>query len=169
MESFLYFAYGSNMLLRRLRARTPSATVIATGFVAGRSLAFHKAGRDGSGKCDMVATGSATDRVHGVLFRVARSERADLDRAEGLGNGYREENLLVQRDDGTSSIAMAYVATHVNSALRPYHWYKALVVSGATENGLPPAYVAWLQSVSSRPDPDPERRAANAQLLNARE
>jgi gamma-glutamylcyclotransferase len=166
METFQYFAYGSNMLLRRLQSRTPSATVIGTGFVAGRRLAFHKVGRDGSGKCDMVATGRASDRVYGVLFRIPCIEKAGLDSAEGLGQGYTEECVPVQRGDGTSSAATAYLAIAVDPALRPFTWYQALVVSGAVENGLPSAYVEWLRTFPARPDPDAERRMEYEELLS---
>jgi hypothetical protein len=57
----LYFAYGSNMLTRRLRdpARAPSARVLATGYVTGRRLVFDKAGQDGSGKPDSCRVGRA--------------------------------------------------------------------------------------------------------------
>jgi hypothetical protein len=37
-ETFLCFAYGSNMLTRRLSARTPSAVPLATAYVDGYRL-----------------------------------------------------------------------------------------------------------------------------------
>ena len=51
-ETFLYFAYGSNMFTRRLKERTPSVAVADTGFVEGHRLAFDKVSRDGSGKAN---------------------------------------------------------------------------------------------------------------------
>lgn len=165
MEAFVYFAYGSNMLARRLRERTPSATVIGTAHVEGRRLAFHKVGKDGSAKCDIQAVNPVTEKAYGVLFRIACSEKVDLDRAEGLGEGYREENLLVQGDGGTKIAAKAYVATAIEPNLRPYDWYKGLVVAGAMENGLPAAYVEWLRTFDSQPDPDAARREHNEKLL----
>lgn len=45
-----YFAYGSNMLTERLRARCPSAHPIGTGIAMGFRLNFSKRGEDGSGK-----------------------------------------------------------------------------------------------------------------------
>ena len=66
MRSVLYFAYGSNMLSRRLAARVSSAHRIATGCVIGRKLTFDKVGRDASGKCDIELTEIDTDRVHFV-------------------------------------------------------------------------------------------------------
>jgi hypothetical protein len=57
-DTFLYFAYGSNMLTRRLTlpARAPSAVCAGTGYVECHRLAFDKVSRDGSGKADIEAT-----------------------------------------------------------------------------------------------------------------
>jgi hypothetical protein len=41
-ETFLCFAYGSNMLTRRLAARTPSAVAVGTAYVEGYRLTFDK-------------------------------------------------------------------------------------------------------------------------------
>lgn len=165
METFLYFAYGSNMLTRRLQERTPSATPHGTGYVEGRRLAFHKVSKDGSGKCDIENTGSCTDRAFGVLFSIASTEKPALDEAEGLGNGYKEETVLVQKSDGTAANAIAYIATTIEPAMRPYNWYKALVVAGATEHALPSSYVEWVRTFQSQPDPNLKRRTKNEKLL----
>src|SRR5436309_10854406 len=86
---FLYFAYGSNMLTRRLTARTPSAAAVGTGFVEGYRLSFDKVSSDGSGKCDIEPTSNPADRVYGVVFTIADAEAGALDDAEGLDRGYR--------------------------------------------------------------------------------
>lgn len=52
--TFLYFAYGSNMLPTRLLGRCPSARVVGTGVARAWSLAFSKASKDGSGKATLV-------------------------------------------------------------------------------------------------------------------
>jgi len=57
------------MLIRRLKARTPSATAQRAAFVDGHRLTFDKKSTDGSGKCDIEVTGDSADRVYGVLFQ----------------------------------------------------------------------------------------------------
>jgi hypothetical protein len=161
---FLYFAYGSNMLSRRLLARTPSAVAVGVGYATGRRLTFDKVSSDGSGKCDIEPTSHPTDRVYGVLFEIATAEKPALGDAEGLGKGYREERVKVITPSATPE-ALAYVATAKEPALRPYHWYKALVVAGAAEHALPQAYVEWLRTVDSKPDPNTKRRGENEALL----
>ncbi|GEM_PF-265545 len=163
-DSFLYFAYGSNMFTRRLKARTPSATPQGTAFVEGHRLTFDKKSTDGSGKCDIEATGNSADRVCGVLFTISTAESAALDQAEGLGNGYRKGDLQIVTPNGISS-AVAYFATEKDPARQPYDWYKAFVVAGAVEHVLPDAYVEGLKAVPSKSDPDSSRRARNEAAL----
>src|ERR1700754_374107 len=69
-DEFLSFAYGSNMLAKRLQARTPSATVHAVGYVEGHVLVFDKKSIDLSGKGNMRKTGDIANRVYGVVFRI---------------------------------------------------------------------------------------------------
>lgn len=61
--------------------------------------------------------------------------------------------------------AKTYIATNKEPALLPYHWYKAFVVAGAVEHGLPPTYIVRLRTVASQLDPKPERRTKNEALL----
>jgi gamma-glutamylcyclotransferase len=162
--TFLYFAYGSNMFARRLAARTPSAVRITTAFVEGHRLAFDKVSTDGSGKCDIEATGNSADRVYGVIFRIAAAEERALDEAEGVGHGYRKDEITVATLEGTLA-AMAYIATKKDPKRRPYDWYKAFVVQGAAENELPADYIELIRVVPSQTDRDAARRARNEALL----
>jgi gamma-glutamylcyclotransferase len=162
----VYFAYGSNMFTCRLRNcdRAPSAIPVGTGFIAGRRLTFDKVSNDGSGKCDAEMTSSPSDKVYGVLYEIDAEDKPSLDRAEGLGCGYCEDTVTVVTRTGSLK-AITYLATVKDPALRPYHWYKALVIAGAIEHGLPVAYLEWLRTCESRPDPDAKRRADNEVLL----
>jgi gamma-glutamylcyclotransferase len=165
-DTFLYFAYGSNMLTRRLTAprRAPSSVAIGTAFAEGRRLTFDKVSTDGSGKCDIEETGNPADRVYGVLFRIDSAETGGLDEAEGLGRGYRKDEIQVVTQNGPST-AVAYFATDKEPARRPYDWYKAFVVHGAIEHRLPDAYIERLQVVPSQRDQDEARRARNEAVL----
>ena len=165
---FLYFAYGSNMSSRRLTApgRAPSATRVTVGYVPGRRLTFDKfSTRDRSGKCDCEATGDPADRVYGVVYRIAMSERAALDEAEGLHRGYRDEILTVIAEDATHR-ALAYVATEKRPGLPVFDWYLEHVLRGATENGLLPDYVESLRRIPTVVDGD-RGRAAKERVIYA--
>lgn len=165
MKPIRYFAYGSNMLTRRIRApeRAPSAATLGTGYLEGRRLTFDKRGQDGSGKCDAEPTGNEADRVYGVLYEISPADKRALDAAEGLGRGYEERIVDVVTEDGIVS-AVTYVARQKGASLRPYHWYKAIAVAGAVEHGLPGDYVERLTLVESVEDPNGERRRRFARL-----
>ena len=138
------FSYGSNMLSRRIRARVPSARPLGVALLRGHRLAWHKAGRDGSGKCDVVVTNDPSHAVHGVL-------------------GYDEKQVEVIGRDGPVH-AWLYCATATDPRLAPYSWYKGLVVAGAREHGLPTDYIERLEAVIAAEDADVERHALHIAL-----
>ena len=73
-----YFAYGSNLLTRRLTdpLRAPSAVARGIATVSGCVMRFHKIGTDGSGKCTLIGTGDDADVVYGVLYEFAATDLA---------------------------------------------------------------------------------------------
>jgi gamma-glutamylcyclotransferase (GGCT)/AIG2-like uncharacterized protein YtfP len=158
-QTILYFAYGSNMLTSRLKSRVPSAVVVGTGHLEGYRLAFDKVSDNGSGTCAM-RVGTPEDRVHGVLFTVDAAQRSELDRHEGLGLGYQYRPITVTTVNGPCE-AGAYWATSIDETLRPFDWYRDLVLAGAIEHNLPDAYVEALRKVEVRADKDGSRAAAN--------
>lgn len=162
----LYFAYGSNMLTERLRARVPSADPLTSARVPGRTLRFHKRSRDGSGKCNLVEASEASAEVYGVLFDLDSDDLSALDEAEHRGRGYERCRIELQVS-GDPVEATAYVAqpAYVDDALRPYDWYHALVMAGAHQHALPTDYRTHLEAVRTYPDPDVSRRARYQSLL----
>jgi hypothetical protein len=162
--SFVNFAYGSNMSSVRLRARTPSARPIGIGQLLGHRLMWHKAGRDGSAKCDVFETGDERHAVWGVLYEIDEIERVHLDQAEGLGHGYAHRTVAVQTAAGMVQ-AGVYQATHIDAGLRPYDWYLAYVLHGAREHALPDHYRRELARVAAVVDVDAQRRAMNLAAL----
>ena len=156
----LYFAYGSNMSLRRIRRRVPSAQRVTTATLTAHRLAFHKVGRDGSAKCDIAPGHHEVDQVHGVVYRMDPQHRVALDTAEGLGSGYEVKTVELFADDRASIRAFTYYATHTDVALRPYAWYLQHVLQGARENRLPEHYVALIATIEAIDDPDSTRAQA---------
>ncbi len=158
-EHVVYFAYGSNMSTVRLRERMPSCKPLGIATLPGHALRFHKRSVDRSGKCNAFAADNQ-DNVIGVLFSFDPAERALLDRAEGIGNGYEHATVTVINDKGRRRKVLTYLATadYIDDSLKPYGWYKDFVLAGATEHELPPEYVAeYIQSVETIDDPDKAR------------
>ncbi len=67
-RTVLNFAYGSNMLVARIRERAPSARPLGVAELRGHELRWHKAGMDGSAKCDVVASSDPRAVVLGVVY-----------------------------------------------------------------------------------------------------
>lgn len=163
-NSFKYFAYGSNMLSKRLQERTPSASVITIGHIKNHCLTFNTVSMDGSSKCDIEITNQETDIIYGVIFNIKSSEKPKLDIAEGLGKGYDEKFIDIETTEGTKR-ALAYIAIKTEKALQPYHWYKAMVICGAVEHQLPQDYIEWLRTTISKEDFNIERRNKNEEII----
>ena len=153
-----YFAYGSNMSLSRLRDRVPSAVALGCYTLHEHDLRFHKSSRDGSGKCDAYFTSNTRDVIYGALFRIDPSEKPALDKAEGLGYGYDEKEVDVIAQDGSQTKATTYVASNINTSLKPYSWYMNHVLIGARETSLPIEYIQHkMDSVEVMEDSNKER------------
>ncbi|MCP4125949.1 MAG: gamma-glutamylcyclotransferase [Gammaproteobacteria bacterium] len=160
----LYFSYGSNMSIRRLRQRVPSARFVAVATLHSHELRCHKVSRDGSGKCDAFETGHNGHRVIGVVFAIPRSEKPELDRKEGLGRGYAEKMVQLVTADDDCLEAVTYYATVTDGAIRPYHWYKQHVLIGAAEYGLPLDYIEDFTKIESVADPEPGRHVREMEI-----
>ena len=155
--TLLYFAYGSNMSVPRIRARIPGADYIALVQLNRHRLTFTKPGIDGSGKCDSLYTGCEGDVVYGVVYRISAADKTVLDRYEGLGTHYLTKPATVSSLDGQQYGVFLYVATQVAEHLQPYHWYKQHVLHGAQEAGMPEAYCRSISAVAAMDDPDQDR------------
>ena len=162
----LYLAYGSNLHPARIRSRIPNAEPVGTCSVAGRRLAFHLASSDGSGKCDIPVVDGPKSRVFGALYRLDAAGWSRLDEIEGLGCSYRRQRLPIG-DCGLAGEAVAYVALtdRIDPSLRPYSWYRELVLEGARYHGFPSGYLEMLSAVPVIADPDSARARSNLSVL----
>ena len=161
-----YFAYGSNMFEAWIRSRVPGAVAVGVASLPGYSLQWHKVSKDGSGKCDIVTSKDSKSIVNGVLFTIPADQKPALDRAEGLGLGYEESEFLLDIN-GKKLRALAYYATETDSSLKPYSWYRDLVIAGAVEHGLPADYLSALMAVTAKEMPNEHQANVSEEILSA--
>jgi len=156
----LYAAYGSNLHPLRLSLRLPESRFQGTASIAGQRLCFHKRSRDQSGKCNIVAGDGS---IHVAVYELGGLERAELDQIEGKGSGYGVETLEVP---GFGE-CFTYVATasFIDDELRPYSWYKELVLVGCEALDLPKDYIKGIQGIVAIDDPDLTRHANNMKII----
>ena len=153
--TFLYFGYGSNMLIERLRARCEGVELDGPAVADGYALDFSKRSDDGSGKATLrKAPGKCSC---GVLFKIPEDQEGTLDGYEGKGKGYDRKPIDVRRDDGQTVRAECYFGTDLCDKRKPYDWYLALVIAGALQNGLDERYVEFLRNFKYLDDPNSKR------------
>jgi hypothetical protein len=156
-----YAAYGSNLHPLRLGQRTPSARLLGTERIAGYVLRFVKRSLDGSAKCTIAP--EASSHVHLAVYEIEEAERAALDRAEGLGNGYSLETLGLPR----FGPCLTYIAqrSHLDATLRPYTWYRELVLVGCELHRFPDAYLAQVSAAPADLDSNTARHEEHMALV----
>ncbi|NJO35265.1 MAG: gamma-glutamylcyclotransferase [Rhodospirillales bacterium] len=146
--TFLYFAYGSNMLTERLRARCKSAKPNGIAIAANHKLVFEKRSIDKSGKATLVRTEGVD--TPGVVFEIAENERHCLDAFEGFKQDKPDDPTRYGRDDNfqiqlvasdSVTTATTYLANKSENGLKPYDWYLALLIAGAVQHGLDPDHI----------------------------
>jgi hypothetical protein len=141
-----YFAYGSNMATQRLQARVPSARLVAVAQLPGFRFVLNKRSRDGSAKANLARDPAGA--VWGVLWSLDAVEWPRLDACEG---GYERVPVDVVTSSGEPG-AMTYLSTRLAADPVAYTWYRALLVAGAREHGLPAEWIAALEALPARPD-----------------
>lgn len=150
----LYFAYGSNMSLRQMQRRCPTAQRVGIGLLANHVLAFTRFSQGRRcGVADVLPHPS--QEVWGVLFEVNSSDLRSLDASEGFHgagqvNAYDRSEITVLREGDPAQPVRAelYVVQEKSpESLRPNQDYQALLVEGATENGLPESYCTMLRQL----------------------
>lgn len=156
----LYAAYGSNLHPVRLSFRLPESRFLGKAAIAGRRLRFNKRSIDTSAKCNIV-TGDAS--IHVAVYDIDRQEKAVLDRIEGVGLGYSVQTI----EAPGFGDCFTYVAdpSHIDDRLRPYSWYKDLVLVGCEALEFPVDYVVMVRTVAAIDDPDKERHITNMRIV----
>lgn len=159
--TFLYFAYGSNMLSSRLIARCNSAKVLGVATAKDHTIEFSKPSKDKSGKATLISSVGSDVHTQGVLFEIKKSELQSLDKAEGAGYGYVRNDAfsVVRSGENVVVTAVTYIASKPQADLKPFDWYLALVVAGALEHDLENNHIDSLLAVPYDKDLDMDRQS----------
>jgi hypothetical protein len=139
----------------RLAERLPSARLVGTRYLPDWSLRFHKVSKDESGKCGILPGGAG---VYFAIFDISDYDKLALDRIEGVSNGCAAIALDIPPFGNCASYRAE--ASHLDESLRPYDWYRELVVAGTVYHGFPDNYVARIKSVPAVRGPDTKRSAS---------
>lgn len=153
-----YLAYGSNLHPRRLAARIGRVEFLGVTQLPGWELRFDKRGGDGSAKANLHPAPGLDCRAYAAVYAVDRRQAVLLDGFEGCGSGYEtlEMTVAVDRRRLHGRIYLA-PSQWIAAAMRPFDWYRALIVAGARYHGFDGGYIESIREVPSQPDPDVRR------------
>jgi cation transport regulator ChaC len=134
-----YFAYGSNLVVERMRERGADFAAARPATLRDHRLTFDKRSRDGSGRANVAR--SAGGRVYGVLYDLSRDALEHLKQFEC---GYDLVEVVVEaaRSDGRPEAVPArmFVArTDRRTDAPPSRSYVELILKGLEDHGLPDA------------------------------
>lgn len=161
MATIRYLAYGSNLYPPRLAARLEEIKIVGVVALPAWSLRFHKLGADGSGKCDLFP--DPDDIAFGAIYEISATDRARLDRIEGVGHGYHGDFIDIA-EHGEVYVYRAE-RSYVDTSLEPFDWYHEFVLAGARHHALPPDYIGRIARVAPVRDSNARRRAENLAIL----
>jgi hypothetical protein len=159
----LYFAYGSNLCLKRFKdpKRVPSASFKCVALLESYRVVFQKRSTDGSGKATIIR--DPNSNVMGALFTYDEKDHERLRKAEA---GYSEQPVTISTPDGKIEVVTFICdADKLDSTLRPYDWYLDLIRCGARNLGLPEDYLSQFDLVATKVDSDLVRVARERAFL----
>ncbi|MCY3774211.1 MAG: gamma-glutamylcyclotransferase [Gemmatimonadetes bacterium] len=150
-----YFAYGSNMLTKRLQNRCPGAVSKERAYADDWIIKFSKPSKDCSGKATLSPKNGC--RTPGMLFEIPCSEVCCLDKSEGVGYERCDTFCVRLAESGKIVPVATYLATFTKPDLQPYDWYLALVIAGAREHIPDEDHHEMLRQVTYMRDPRGDR------------
>ncbi|XP_023676953.1 gamma-glutamylcyclotransferase [Paramormyrops kingsleyae] len=149
--SFLYFAYGSNLLKERLQLENPSAKALCVARLTDHKLVFgNHRGLPSNRWHGGVATieHSSGEDVLGVVWEMNIDDLESLDRQENVRSGIYSPVEVSVWAAGQKITCRTYI---MNSCVyaSPSPQYLKVIVMGAEQNGLPEDYQKKLRSIQT--------------------
>jgi gamma-glutamylcyclotransferase len=157
-----YFAYASDLLEDRMRSGSSrSARRVTVGAAPGFSFdytIFSKVWN--GGVADLVESGGAGSPAWGAVWEFPEGDLEALDKQKGVGGAdpkYRRFTLEVVGSDGRRWPCFSYSVVAAKRVrvkgggfkrFKPSVQYRACVLRGARESGLPPDYVERLEAIA---------------------
>jgi gamma-glutamylcyclotransferase len=147
-STFLYFAYGSNLLSSRIHIQNPTAIFHAVARLDDYRLDFDYSSVTWHGAAATI-TESMNEHVWGVVWLIRLSELANLDNQEGVSNGiYKRIQVNVTTLEGKQLCCESYYMLRRGSPdRRPSPHYLEVILRGAVQHGLPDSYIEGLRKI----------------------
>jgi len=131
MNEKLYIAYGSNLNLKQMARRCPTATVVGATVIKNYRLLF-RGGHDSAVATIEPAKG---EEVPVLIWELTPADEEALDRYEGWPFLYRKETLKV-RLNGQQVRAMVYIMNEGRPLGTPGCYYYSVILEGYQTAGF---------------------------------
>ncbi len=132
----LYFSYGSNLHIQRMRQRCPGAVPVERAWLLDHRLVFRSRG-GGNGVATVVPADGR--RVPGGIWRITDSDLVALDKYEGAPLHYRREIVTVDAERSGRTEVLIYVMNEPAYDAPPHSLYLQCVVDGLRQWRIRPA------------------------------
>ncbi|KAG6794618.1 gamma-glutamylcyclotransferase [Apis mellifera caucasica] len=156
-NKFLYFAYGSNMLMKRIHINNPTAIRKDIGFLKNFRLDFLTHSKRWGG-CSATIVPTKDYVVWGAIWELDECNMCTLDNQEGVADKLYFP-LVVDIETVTGKILKCRVYQqcknpdeHIKLHLLPIHrrpspLYLETIIKGAHESHLPHDYIKFLETI----------------------
>jgi gamma-glutamylcyclotransferase len=152
-----YFAYGSNLSLRQMRDRCPTAVAMSPAILEHHRLVFPRHSESWNGGVAGIEPEQGGS-VHGAIYKLQQSDLDALDDYEGIADGQYTRNVVqVISPDGSAIKVITYFACRENKTeVAPSRKYLETILEGARDHQLPTEWIDWLgerlEMIDSQPD-----------------
>lgn len=152
--SVLYFAYGANMNVEQISARSAKPKFVAVARLPDHEIAFHGHSDRWDGGEETLRSKPGSD-LYGVVYALSSSSFDSLDAWQGVklnGTGsYFHCPAAVTGLDGSAYSVLLYKKNELRAPTLPSSEYLAHILAGARASGLPAEYQFHLRAIPSRP------------------
>ncbi|XP_063616507.1 gamma-glutamylcyclotransferase-like [Cydia splendana] len=156
-DHFLYFAYGSNLLKKRIRINNPTAEFLGIGRLDNHILDFMKYSEHWRGTSATIVPKQGSI-IWGAIWRLHNNDMPALDWQEGVEtNWYFPKTVEITTPDGQTVECRTYQQTsnpppreeddEIPVDRRPSITYLNVILKGAEECQLPPDYIEKLNKL----------------------
>ncbi|XP_050463249.1 gamma-glutamylcyclotransferase-like [Cataglyphis hispanica] len=156
-STFLYFAYGSNLLAKRIHLNNPTAKMKDIGYIKNFRLDFQRYSKRWHGASATIVE-TKNSIVWGVIWELDKCNLPTLDCQEGVqDNIYHVMSVNVETLNGTTLNCRVYQQCnnpkeYIKPAdlpidRRPSPLYLNMILKGAQENNIPDDYIEFLKTI----------------------
>ena len=146
-----YFAYGSNMSKKQMKARCPSSNFLTTGSLVDYSIAFPRYSEKWMGGVAGICPQKG-DRTEGILYTLSPSDLLKLDENEGVPD-HRYYRKLLQVEAKSKGLVWAWVYFPYKMGKKHYSpskKYLNTMIDASRENGFSKKYVKRIKRTAKK-------------------